>query len=108
MEASDVKRHHRDDWDRAASFWREHDESLRRANAALTGRLLGLACIGPGHRVLDIASGTGEPGLPAAQLVGPSGYVVLTDQSSEMLAVAREKALAQGLKNVEFRVLDAE
>lgn len=108
MESGDGKRQHRDDWDRAASFWREHDESLRGANAALAHRLLELARIRPGHRVLDIASGTGEPGLEAARVVGPSGSVLLTDLSSEMLAVAREKAQAEGIENVDYRVLDAE
>src|SRR5262249_17479871 len=73
-----------------------------------TRRLLELAGIQPGHRVLDIASGTGEPGLPAAEIVGPSGFVLLTDQSPEMLAVARDKARAQELQNVDFRVCDAE
>jgi len=103
-----IKRQHREDWDRAASRWRKHDESLRRSSAPVTLRLLELAGIQPGHRVLDIASGTGEPGLPAAELVGPSGFVLLTDQSPEMLAVARDKARAQNLQNVAFRVCDAE
>ncbi len=98
----------RENWDRMAARWREYDERLRRNGAATTGRLLELAGIQPGHRVLDIASGTGEPGLPAAQIAGPSGFVLLTDQSPEMLAVARDKASAQGLHNVDFRVSDAE
>jgi len=107
-EAEAIKQQHREDWDRAAPVWRKYDESLRRGSDPLTRRLLEMAGIGPGHRVLDIASGTGEPGLPAAEIVGPSGFVLLTDQSSEMLAVARDKASAQGLRNVDFRVCDAE
>ncbi len=58
--------------------------------------------------MLDIGSGSGEPGLPAAEIVGPSGFVLLTDQSSGMLAVAREKARVAGLRNVAFQVSDAE
>ena len=107
-DAQAIKQRHREDWDRAAPRWRKYDESMRRAGAPVTRRLLELAGIQPGHRVLDIASGTGEPGLPAAEIAGPSGFVLLTDQSPEMLAVAREKACAQGLQNVEFRVCDAE
>ncbi len=108
IDAQAIKHQHREDWDRAAPRWRKYDEGLRRAGAPVTRRLLELAGIQPGHRVLDIASGTGEPGLPAAELAGPSGFVLLTDQSPEMLAVARDKARAQGLQNVEFRVCDAE
>jgi ubiquinone/menaquinone biosynthesis C-methylase UbiE len=59
-------------------------------------------------RVLDIASGSGEPALPAAEVIGPKGSVLGTDLSEEMLAVAREKARARGLSNVEFRQVDGE
>jgi len=108
IDAQAIKQQHRKDWDRAATSWRKYDESLRQSSAPLTRRMLELADIQPGHRVLDIASGTGEPGLPAAEIVGPSGSVLLTDQSPEMLAVAREKARAEGLQNVDFLVCDAE
>jgi SAM-dependent methyltransferase len=67
-----------------------------------------LAHIQSGHRVLDIASGTGEPALTIARRVGPTGRVVATDQSSRMLAVARSRAAAQSLQNLEFREVDAE
>jgi ubiquinone/menaquinone biosynthesis C-methylase UbiE len=107
-DAEAIKDQNIEDWDRAAAAWRKYDDSLRRGSEPLTRRLLELAAIHPGHRVLDIASGTGEPGLPAAELVGPSGFVLLTDQSAEMLAVARDKADAHGLTNVDFRVCDAE
>lgn len=76
-----IKDRQRQDWDVAAPTWCENDERLRRAYEATTRRLLELAGIAPGHRVLDIASGTGEPGLPAAEIAGPSGFVLLTDQS---------------------------
>jgi ubiquinone/menaquinone biosynthesis C-methylase UbiE len=108
IDAHATKEQHREDWDRAAPVWRKYDESLRRGSEPLTRRLVDLAGIQPGQRVLDIASGTGEPGLPAAEIAGPSGFVLLTDQSSEMLAVARDKARARGLGNVAFRVCDAE
>lgn len=108
IDAKALKEQHRVDWDRVAAHWRKYDERLRRNGAATTRRLLELAGIQPGQRVLDIASGTGEPGLPAAQIVGPSGFVLLTDQSPEMLAVARDKANAQSLRSVDFRVSDAE
>src|SRR5262249_31615228 len=98
----------RRDWDAAAPQWRTYDDSLRRTGAPLTHRLLELAHLQPGHHVLDIASGTGEPGLPAAVRVGPTGFVLLTDRSAEMLAVARDKARAQRLEHVAFQVCDAE
>ena len=103
-----VKQEQQEYWNHAAAGWRKHDERFRQVTAPVSHRLLELAGLSPGMRVLDIASGTGEPALPAAEVVGPGGRVVLTDQSEEMLAVAREKAEARRLTNVEFRVSDGE
>jgi len=47
--------------------------------------------IGSDHQHLDIASGTGEPGLSVARLA-PRGRVVLTDLSPQMLEVAARRA----------------
>jgi ubiquinone/menaquinone biosynthesis C-methylase UbiE len=70
--------------------------------------MLDLAGVRPGHRVLDIATGIGEPALRAAARVGPEGRVVATDLSSRMLDLARARAASLGLTNVEFMELDAE
>jgi SAM-dependent methyltransferase len=56
---------------------------------------------------LDIASGTGEPGLSIARLA-PNGRVVLTDLVPEMLDVASRRAEAQGVTNIETRVCSAD
>ena len=56
--------------------------------------------------VLDVASGTGEPGLTMAQML-TDGRVVMTDLSDGMLNVAQEKAAAIGLNNVDTSIADA-
>ena len=56
---------------------------------------------------LDIAAGTGEPGLTVARLA-PRGHVVLTDLAAEMLAIATQRAKAQGITNFETRVCSAD
>jgi len=61
-----------------------------------------------GQHVLDLATGTGEPALSIAKVVGPSGRVVATDLVPEMLEGASENAATQGLSNMEFKVADAE
>ncbi|MEX0801456.1 MAG: class I SAM-dependent methyltransferase [Dehalococcoidia bacterium] len=98
----------RTQWGRAAEGWRKHDDRFRQVTAPVTDRLLELANVGPAKRVLDIACGTGEPALPAARIVGPQGFVLATDIAPEMLEVAREKAAAEGVANVEFRLVDGE
>ena len=56
---------------------------------------------------LDIAAGTGEPGLTIARLA-PRGHVVLTDLSAEMLDIATRRATAQEITNFETRVCSAD
>jgi SAM-dependent methyltransferase len=56
---------------------------------------------------LDIASGTGEPGLSLAKLA-PIGRVVLTDLAPEMLEIATRRAEVQGVRNVETVVCSAD
>jgi SAM-dependent methyltransferase len=79
-----------------------------RLTAPLSRRMLDLAGIAPGMRVLDLASGRGEPAIAAAHRVGPGGFVLGVDSSAAMLALARERAVREGLTNLELRVMDAE
>ncbi len=74
----------------------------RVGSRALAKRMVELAGVEPGSRVLDVAAGYGEPALTAAKVAGPEGSVVASDISAEMLAYGRERASAAGLENVEF------
>lgn len=89
-------------WDSAAAGWNEWREFNDRADAHISQRLVELADVQPGGRVLDVAAGYGEPALTAARQAGPDGHVVATDISAEMNAFGRERAAAAGLSNVEF------
>jgi ubiquinone/menaquinone biosynthesis C-methylase UbiE len=60
----------------------------------------------PGARVLDVCCGSGASALPAAEIVGPNGFVLGVDLAEGLLRLARAKAAARGLSNVEFRVGD--
>jgi demethylmenaquinone methyltransferase/2-methoxy-6-polyprenyl-1,4-benzoquinol methylase len=55
-------------------------------------RAADLAAVGPGDRVLDVATGTGDLAIELSKRVTPGGQVVGTDFSDEMLALARRKA----------------
>ncbi|HXI59527.1 MAG TPA: methyltransferase domain-containing protein [Polyangia bacterium] len=108
MDKSAMKTRELGNWTRVAPGWRKYDEYLSRTFRPVSERLLDEAGVGPGHRVLDIASGTGEPAIPAALRVGDAGFVLGSDFVEEMLACAREKADAHGLPRLEFRRLDGE
>jgi SAM-dependent methyltransferase len=70
--------------------------------------MLDLAGLGPGMRVLDLATGRGEPALRAAKRVGHTGVVVGVELDSALVEMAREHARAAGLANLDLRVGDAE
>src|SRR5262245_23924244 len=57
----------------------------------------------PGERVLDVCCGSGASAIPAAQAVGTKGSVLGIDLSTKLLDLARGKAKAAGLANVELR-----
>lgn len=61
----------------------------------------------PGMKVLDLASGTGEPAITLASRVGPEGHVTALDLSSELLEIAAERARERGLTNFSTRQADA-
>ncbi len=103
-----IKDGQRKTWSYAADGWRRRDELLRKGAAPVTHRMLELCGVSSGHRLLDIASGTGEPAISAAHLVGSSGQVIGIDLVDDMLVVAREKAESADLKQIEFICMDGE
>jgi ubiquinone/menaquinone biosynthesis C-methylase UbiE len=62
----------------------------------------------PGLRVLELAAGPGDTGFLASELIEPGGTLVCSDLSEAMLQIARERAAAQGIENVEFAQLSLE
>lgn len=60
-----------------------------------------------GMKVLDLASGTGEPGISLAERVGESGAVTAVDQSAELLEIAQARAEKKNLPNFTTRQADA-
>lgn len=106
---SQLKQQQRLDWDAAAAGWKQWWSVFERAAQHVSDRIVELAAVQAGHRVVDLATGIGEPAITAARRVGARGRVVAIDHSSGMLAVARERAAALGLDNVlEFRIGDIE
>jgi SAM-dependent methyltransferase len=97
----------RRDWNQASKGWRGWSEFIDRTTTPVSERLMAMARVEPGQRVLDVAAGYGEPSLTAAKIVGPQGAIVATDISAGMLEYGRERAAAAGLQNVEFVESDA-
>jgi len=108
VDPQQLKDQQRLDWDAAAAGWKKWWPVFERSAQHVSDRLVELAGVAAGAYVLDVATGNGEPALTAARRVGSAGRVIATDQSDGMLAIARERAAALGLANVEFRQTDGE
>jgi len=90
------------------ALWRRYDHDEQRLTSRVSEVMLDLAGVCRGQRVLDIATGRGEPALRAAARVAPEGVVVGTDRSSDMLAFACERAAGTGIANLTLKVTNAE
>jgi ubiquinone/menaquinone biosynthesis C-methylase UbiE len=99
----------RQSWDNVARGWQKWWKSFEKDAQKVNERLVELAEIKQGDRIIDIATGIGEPAITAAKKVGVEGYVLATDISPQMLAIAKERTVSLGLQNIiEFKEVDAE
>lgn len=105
--ADEIREGQRATWAGLSAGWEKWDsvimDQLGPVGAAMIERL----DVAEDQQHLDIASGTGEPGLSIARL-SPKGHVVLTDLVPEMLDIAARRARAQGLANIETQVCSAD
>src|SRR4051794_20529124 len=101
-----IRAQQRDTWDRFSAGWKKWDELVLSWLAPFGDAMIRRANLQDDSTVLDVAAGTGEPGLTAATLV-PHGHVTVTDLSERMLAAAAENAVRRGLRNFDTRTCDA-
>jgi ubiquinone/menaquinone biosynthesis C-methylase UbiE len=107
--ADEFKAEQRQMWDNAAAGWQAWWQTIERGAQKVSDKIVQLAEIKSGDRVLDIATGIGEPAVTAARKVMPNGKVVATDISPQMLAIAKSRAMSLGLDAMmEFRESDGE
>src|SRR5271156_2397260 len=86
----------------------EHERLIRQATIfnPITGRFLRDAGVGPGQRVLDIGSGLGDVSMLVARLVGSSGEVVGVDNDAKTIAIAKDRVVKAGFRNINFMESD--
>jgi len=94
--------------DRTVAAWRKWHARIATFTRGATEAILEGAHLRPGMRVLDLASGVGDPALSIAEEVGSSGRVTATDLGPGMMSLAEELARKRGLTNIEFREASAE
>lgn len=98
----------RRNWAERAAIWRTMTGARGGMWQAATDLMIDALAVRPGMRVLDVASGPGEPALSIAAAIAPDGQITATDLTPEMLAGAEENARTRGVANIAFRQADAE
>jgi SAM-dependent methyltransferase len=108
FDAAKYKNAQREQWNKDGAAWRRWNPTLDRWYGEVTRQMLDLARIEPSQRILDVATGAGEPAVSAAERVGPGGYVLATDIAEGIVELALQVARERGLKQIETRAMDGE
>lgn len=103
---NDIREQQRQLWNKFSPGWEKWDNFVIGWLRPIGDKLLEEASLMEGHLVLDVATGTGEPGLTAAQNIG-NGKVIGTDLAEEMINIANKKADIKGVSNYTAHVADS-
>jgi len=104
----DFRAESRKRWGDQAAGWEARRDPLRTATMPVSAWMIDAIDPQAGDTVLELAAGTGDTGLMAAELIEPGGTLICSDFSPEMLATARRRAEELGIRNVRFKQIDAE
>jgi len=100
-----IREQQRESWNKFSPGWKKWDELFMDFLKPMGTEIIRLINPKDTDVVLDVAAGTGEPGLTiASRLEG--GKVIITDLAEDMLEIARKNAILRGINNIETRACD--
>ncbi len=105
QQLEEIREQQRQSWDKFSPGWKKWDELTMDFLKPMGDAII--ASIKPSGQdaVLDIAAGTGEPGLTIATML-QGGKVTITDLSGDMLTIAKENAVRRSIHNIETKACD--
>ncbi len=101
----EIREQQKQSWNKFSGGWRKWDELTMDFLHPMGDTIIQHIQPRGNMHVLDIAAGTGEPGLTIASMI-PGGRVVITDLSDEMLVIAKDHAASKGISNIEIKACD--
>jgi len=107
LSSDDIRDAQRVTWAGLSAGWEKWDRVISEQLGPVGAAMIESLAIAEDQQHLDVATGTGEPGLSIARR-SPQGRVVLTDLVAEMLDIAARRAEAQGIANIETKVCSAD
>jgi ubiquinone/menaquinone biosynthesis C-methylase UbiE len=101
----EIRDQQRQSWNKFSPGWKKWDNLMMDFLKPMGDEIIQQLNLAPDSLVLDVAAGTGEPGLTIATQVY-NGRVIITDLAEHMLQVAIENANARGINNIEILACD--
>jgi ubiquinone/menaquinone biosynthesis C-methylase UbiE len=100
-----IREQQKETWNKFSPGWKKWDQFNMNFLQPIGDAIIKELNIKEDDTVLDIACGTGEPGLTIAKLAG-KGKVTGVDLAEHMLEIAKERALIKEIRNYDTRVCD--
>jgi len=105
LQPEDIREQQRESWNKSSPAWKKWDSLFMDFLKPMGEEIIAQLKLEDDSLVLDVAAGTGEPGLTIATKVN-NGKVFITDLSEEMLDIAEENAIRRGIINIETAACD--
>src|ERR1041385_6062386 len=105
QQLEDIREQQRNTWNKFSPGWKKWDDLTMDFLKPIGDEIIRQLALKDNDVVLDVAAGTGEPGLTIAEHL-KYGKVIITDLADDMLVIAHENAARRGIRNVEFCACD--
>jgi len=102
---NEIRDQQKQSWNKFSPGWKKWDDLMMDFLGPMGTEIIAQIHPSGYDTVLDIAAGTGEPGLTIAAMI-PGGKVVITDLAEDMLTIAKENASQKGITNIETVACD--
>ena len=102
---TEIREQQKQSWNKFSGGWKKWDEVTMDFLRPMGDEIIRSIKPNGKQLVLDIAAGTGEPGLTIASMLD-GGKVVLTDLAEDMLNITKENAIKRGITNIEIKACD--
>lgn len=105
QQLEEIREQQKESWNKFSPGWKKWDDLVMDFLKPMGDEIISRINPSGSDNVLDIAAGTGEPGLTIASML-QGGNVTITDLSEDMLLIAKENAARKGITNIETLACD--
>jgi ubiquinone/menaquinone biosynthesis C-methylase UbiE len=100
-----IREQQKESWNKFSGGWKKWDDLTMDFLKPMGDEIIRSLDPKNDQVILDVAGGTGEPGLTIAGMLN-GGKVTITDLSQDMLEIAWENSIQRNIENVEFSACD--